>query len=123
MNIQQMNNVTIKELKNENDKQIISDLHKLITSVTKRLDTYRFSDAAQEIYDFTWHTLADKYIEENKERLKNGDQSALQTIIEVYTIILKLLHPFMPFVTEAIWSSLPKESNEPLIISSWPRSL
>lgn len=109
-----------KQLKNPNDKRIISELNMLTARVTKQLNTYRFSDAAQEIYDFTWHRLADVHLEKNKERFQTGDQQALAVLSHVYTTILKLLHPFMPFVTEAIWQTLPKQTNKPLIVSPWP---
>jgi valyl-tRNA synthetase len=106
-------------LTEEKDKTIIAELEKLIINVTKNLDKYRFSDAAQEIYDFTWHTVADKYLEENKDRFKSGDKEALTVIRHVFLHILKLLHPFMPFVTEEIWSQMPRKFDKPLIISSW----
>jgi valyl-tRNA synthetase len=104
----------------EADKKILSDLSTLITNVTTHIDTYRFSDAAQELYEFAWHEFADKYLEENKDRFKNGDIQALQVFQYVLLNILKLLHPFMPFITEEIWSKMPRKFQTPLIISSWP---
>ncbi len=112
--------ISTKELKNPDDKKIIKELNKLTKSVAKNMETYRFSDAAQKIYDFTWHRLADVYLEKNKERFKNGDPQALAIILHVYRTILKLLHPFMPFVTEEIWGKLPRKLTDPLIISKWP---
>ena len=109
-----------KSLTNANDKRIISELNMLAARVTKQLEGYRFSDAAQAIYDFTWHTLADVHLEKNKERFKAGDPQALAILQHVFTTILKLLHPFMPFVTEEIWGKLGKKENVPLIVSSWP---
>lgn len=105
------------------DQQILKDLNLLITSVTRDIEKYRFSDASQALYDFTWHTLADKYIEESKDRLKNGDTEALAVIRHVFFNILKLLHPFMPFITEDLYQQLPHSDSwegTPLIISSWP---
>jgi len=87
---------------------------------TKYMDTYRYSDAAQTLYDFAWHTLADEYLEQNKERFKQGDMKALAVYRHVLLAVLKLLHPFMPFVTESIWGQLPRKQEKPLIISSWP---
>lgn len=110
-----------KELKSPTDKRIISELNILTTSITKNMENYRFSDAAQKLYDFTWHTLADVHLEKNKERLKDGDAQALAVVLHVYRTILKLLHPFMPFVTEKIWGKLPRKYTDPLIISSWPK--
>lgn len=110
-----------KELKNSTDKKIISEVHMLTAGVTKDIERYRFSDAAQKIYDFTWHTFADVHLEKNKERFKDGDPHAFAVLRHVFLTILKLLHPFMPFVTEEIWSKLPKKTTDPLIISPWPR--
>lgn len=108
-----------KNLNNE-DKRIISELNMLISGVTDKLNRYRFSDAAQNIYDFTWHRLADVYLEKNKDRFKNNDVNGLAVLRHLLLNILKLLHPFMPFITEEIWSQLPKKYDKPLIISSWP---
>jgi valyl-tRNA synthetase len=102
------------------DRQIMEQLNQLVTDVTKNIDEYRFSDATQAIYDFSWHNVADIYIEENKDRLKNGNPEALSVLRHVFLTILKLLHPFMPFVTEAIWKHMPKKHDAPLIISPWP---
>ncbi|MDP1722036.1 MAG: valine--tRNA ligase [Candidatus Gottesmanbacteria bacterium] len=109
-----------KMLKNPNDKRIISQTNMLVAGVTKDLDRYRFSDAAQKIYNFTWHTLADVHLEKNKERFKEGDGQAIAVLRHVFLTIMKLLHPFMPFVTEEIWSKLPRKTTDPLIISPWP---
>ncbi len=108
------------QLKNPNDKRIISEVNMLTSGVTKDLERYRFSDAAQKIYDFSWHTLADVHLEKNKERFKEGDVQALAVLYHVFLTILKLLHPFMPFVTEEIWGKLPRKTTDPLIISKWP---
>ncbi len=87
--------------------------------MTTALNKYHLSGAAEELYDFVWHKLADKYIESVKDR-REGAFSTLSLVLEN---TLKLLHPFMPFVTEAIWQetkSLRKESGL-LITSSWPK--
>jgi len=102
------------------DKEVFKKLNTVIVEVTKYIEKYRFSDAAQVIYDFTWHTVADEYLEENKERFKQGDPQALAVYRHILINILKLLHPFMPFVTESIWGQLPKKHDTPLIVSSWP---
>ncbi len=109
-----------EELKNPEDKRIISELNMLVAGVTKNLDTYRFSDAAQTLYEFIWHRVADIYLEKNKERFKSGDIQALAVFRHVFLTLLKLLHPFMPFVTEAIWKEIPRKTSDPLIISKWP---
>jgi len=112
---------THKNLINAQDKRIITELTKLTAQVTKNIEKYRFSDAALALYEFAWHRVADEYIENNKERLRNGDTQAIAVLRHVLLIILKLLHPFMPFITEALWQQLPKKHDEPLIISSWPK--
>ena len=109
-----------KALKDAHDKRIITELHMLAARVTKYMESYRFSDAAQAVYDFAWHRLADVHLEKNKERFTEKDPQALAVLLHVYQTILKLLHPFMPFVTEEIWGKLPKKDTTPLIVSPWP---
>ncbi len=105
---------------NDTDKRLISEINMLTSSVTKDMEKYRYSDAAKKLYDFSWHRLADQYIEENKVRFSEGDPEALSVFRHVFLTILKLLHPFMPFVTEALWQKIPRLTTNPLIISSWP---
>jgi valyl-tRNA synthetase len=102
------------------DIEIMKKLNAVCINVTKYIEKYRFSDAAQTIYEFTWHTIADCYLEENKELFKQKNLQALADYQHILIMILKLLHPFMPFVTESIWGQLPKKHDKPLIISSWP---
>ena len=102
-------------------KTILKNLTKLVKSVTSDLEKYRFAQAAEDIYQFVWHELADKYIEQTKAR--QGRATTITTLNHVYTTCLKLLHPFMPFVTEAIWQELTQEiknSTKPLIVETWP---
>jgi len=113
-------NPSIHEKLSSQDQEIIENTHALITTVTDEIERYRFSDAAQATYEFTWHVFADKYLEENKERFQLGDTSALSVYRYVFLVLLKLLHPFMPFVTEAIWQQITEKHQEPLIISPWP---
>ncbi len=101
------------------DKQMLSEVSMLTASVTKAITTYRFSDAAQSLYEFVWHRFADVYVEENKNRYKNGDIQALSVFAHIYKTLLTLLHPFMPFVTETIWQQL--RFGEGMLISrQWP---
>lgn len=109
-------------LSNESDKEIVAALDTLIANVTENIDRFRLHEAAQQLYEFTWHVFADVYLEKNKERFKNQDEQALCVLLHVYLTVLKLAHPFMPFVTEDIWSKMPKEEKEPLIITPWPKS-
>jgi len=100
------------------DLKLLKSLKLLTIEVTKALETYQFSRAAEALYEFVWHELADIYVEEVKNR-KDKDV-ALSVLRHTYTTCLKLLHPFMPYVTEEIWGKLSKEKNKPLIVSSWP---
>jgi valyl-tRNA synthetase len=109
-----------KELSDTHDKRIITELNMMKAAVTKYMENYRYSDAAQRIYDFAWHRVADVHLEKNKERFKVGDKQAIAVLLHVYSTILMLLHPFMPFVTEEIWSKLPRQNDKPLIVSVWP---
>ena len=103
------------------DLEIIKGTEELVKNVTKSLESYRFNDAADYLYEFTWHRLADIYIEQIKERLQNGDREALEVLRHVWIVCLKLLHPFMPFITEELWGKLPKLTEVDLIISQWPQ--
>ncbi|MBI4054343.1 MAG: class I tRNA ligase family protein [Candidatus Doudnabacteria bacterium] len=103
------------------DREISKKLQATVASVTKNLENFRLHEAAQAIYQFSWHEFADKYIEESKKQLKDEKtkKNTLYTLYFVLTTILKLLHPFMPFVTEEIWSKL--DQKEMLMISPWPK--
>ncbi|CAI0450935.1 unnamed protein product [Linum tenue] len=105
---------------------VVSELHELIDTVTASYDKYFFGDVGREIYDFFWSDFADWYIEASKARLyqSGGDSTASlaqAVLLYVFENILKLLHPFMPFVTEELWQALPNWK-EALIISSWPQT-
>ena len=104
----------------KSDLEMLKKLEVTVKTTTKYMDTYRYSDAAQTLYDFAWHTLADEYLEQNKERFKAGDLKALAVYRHILLVVLKLFHPFMPFVTESIWGQLPRKHDTKLIISSWP---
>lgn len=101
------------------DKKILKELDQLTKKVTKDLDNFRFSQAGEVIYQFMWHRLADIYIEKIKERLKKGDRAAQETLLAIVKTCLKLLHPFMPFVTEAVWENLGEKNL--LISAPWPK--
>ncbi|MBI3576993.1 valine--tRNA ligase [Candidatus Gottesmanbacteria bacterium] len=102
------------------DEDILKKLKATIKKVDANLEKFRFAQAAEIIYHFTWHEFADKYIESSKERIKSGDEVVLSVLRHVFITSLKLLHPFMPFVTEEIWGKLPRKNTEPLIVSRWP---
>jgi len=101
------------------DKWILSKLNTLIREVTENIDKYELGIAAQKIYDFLWDSFCDWYIELTKNRLRDGDESAQRVLLYVLTDMLKLLHPFMPFITEEIYQALPHDG-EALIVESYP---
>ena len=106
------------------DKWVLSKFNSLVKEVRENLDKYELGIAAQKIYDFIWDTYCDWYIELTKARL-NGDDAeakkgAERVLLYVLTGILKLLHPFMPYITEEIYQALPHES-EALIIAPYPK--
>ena len=105
------------------DKWIISKYNTLVAEVTENLEKYELGMAVQKLYDFIWDVFCDWYIEICKSRLNGEDENAADTarsvLIYVFTGTLALLHPFMPFITEEIWQSLP-HNGEALMISSWP---
>lgn len=118
------------ELKNE-DKWILSRVNESVSYVDKSLERYDLALAGQKVYDLTWNEYCDWYIEIVKGRLYGEDEEdkavARYVLVTVLKDILKLLHPFMPFITEEIWSYLPVgECNEDnkdnlLIKQSWPK--
>jgi len=108
--------LTDKTLRSE-DIKILTDCSALVESVTSKLNKYNFKLAGEEIYEFIWNRLANQYLEEIKDR---KDITAKRTLKEVFSICLKLLHPFMPFVTEADWQELKQKGDLDLIVSNWP---
>ena len=105
------------------DKWVLSKLNTLISEATENLEKYELGIAVQKIYDFVWDTYCDWYIELTKARLYSEDperkKTALQVLVYVLDQLLRLLHPFMPFITEEIWQSLPHDGPA-LIRASWP---
>ena len=104
------------------DNELLEGLRKLISNVNANLERFRFSDASDLIYQFMWHEIADNYIEHVKSLSGEEKITSLSVLRHVYVTCLKLLHPFMPFVTESIWENIPKfEGEEELLIASlWP---
>ncbi|MBI2030047.1 valine--tRNA ligase [Candidatus Kaiserbacteria bacterium] len=107
------------------DEEIIREVHRLAEEVSKQIDTFRIDLAADLAYHFIWHRFADEIIEQSKLVLKAGaDETVVASkrriLREVLTTLLKLLHPFMPFVTETIWQNLPEKENDLLMVAPWP---
>ena len=105
------------------DKWILSRLNDVVKEVCENMDHFELGVAAGKIYDFIWDDYCDWYIELTKPRLNSGDEalsrSAQQVLLYVLTEILKLLHPFTPFITEEIWQALPHEG-EALMVQEYP---
>jgi len=105
------------------DKWIISKYNTLVRDVTENLDRFELGMAVQKLYDFIWDVFCDWYIEICKSRLNGEDEKAKNTarsvLTYVFTNTLTLLHPFMPFITEEIWQSLPHSGNA-LMVTEWP---
>ncbi|OGM97658.1 MAG: valine--tRNA ligase [Candidatus Yanofskybacteria bacterium RIFCSPHIGHO2_01_FULL_41_21] len=109
------------------DQKLLDELSIIAKDITKDMEEFRFYLAGEKIYHYIWHTFADKIIEESKTKLasENPDikTSAQRMLLEILITCLKLLHPFMPFVTEEIYSKLPITNKKLLMIETWPSIL
>ena len=118
---------TVIELK-EADKAILSELKALISAVESHFANHRIDLAGEAIYQYAWHRFADEIIEESKPILQSSDTNSVLSrqyvLKEILITILKLLHPFMPFVTEAVWQELPKsyKDSDLLLVTKWPKA-
>ncbi len=105
------------------DKWVLHKYNELVKDVTDNLDKYELGLAVAKLYDFIWDIFCDWYIELCKSRLNGDDETAANNaravLVYVFTGVLKLLHPFMPFITEEIWQSLP-HSGRSIMVSKWP---
>ncbi len=109
------------------DRWILSRLHHLIEAVTSLIEDYQYGEAGRRIRDFLWDEFCDWYVEATKIRLYDaeGDKRTPRAVLlHVFERALRLLHPFMPFVTEALWQALPAEAKEgeALIVARWPQA-
>jgi len=108
----------LKKLRDSNHQ--IKELEKIISDITVDMENYRFYLASEKIYHYTWHEFADKIIEEGKNKNKLNEKETQLMLIYILQNILKILHPFMPFITEEIWSNLQIKDKKLLIIENWP---
>lgn len=108
----------------QKDQELRKNLGALVVEITEDFDNYRLYLAAEKIYHYVWHEVADKILEESKPILNGNDSdeklSRQHTLYALLTTSLKLLHPFMPFITEEIWQSLPEKETDVLMITKWP---
>ncbi|MFN3472163.1 MAG: class I tRNA ligase family protein, partial [Aquificaceae bacterium] len=116
------------------DLWIITRLNRAIEKVNKALESYEFSEAARELYEFIWSEFCDWYIElsklrlyakaegpEEEQRVKGEKITAQATLLMVFERILRLLHPFMPYITEELWLSLPTAHKESISLTEYPQ--
>ena len=107
------------------DRWILSRLSAVAAEVNKSLEEYRFNDSANIVYQFVWHELCDWYLEMIKPALFGDDAAAraaaLSTVVHVFEMCLRILHPFIPFVTEELWQALPVDKKaESLCVIQYP---
>jgi len=100
------------------DKRILKKLSAITKKIDKNLENFQFGKAAHSLYDFFWHDFCDKYIEEAK---KQDNLQTKKILAFILLNSLKLLHPFMPFVTETIYQKLPFAKRDCLMVEEWPR--
>ena len=109
------------------DEKYSDEINELARNITDEMNKYNYYIAGEKLYHFIWHRFADIILEESKSVLNGKDKDARLSrqfmLLEMFGILLKLLHPFMPFITEEIWSELPahKKERELLIVENWPQ--
>ncbi len=120
----------------ERDEEILREFNLAIVSITSHYENFRFHLAGEELYHYFWNTFADIIIEEMKSRLiVNAEQrgadadmrgidarAAQWVLLQILSMNIKMLHPFIPFITEELWGMLPKKSKSLLIIEQWPKA-
>ena len=118
MNIEDLKELNFDDL-SETDKWILTKYEKIVESTTKHMDNYEFNLVGAELYNFIWEDFCSNYIEFSKFRSDN--QTTKSTLCYVLTGILKMMHPFMPFVTEEIYNMLTIKNHESIMISNYPK--
>ena len=106
-----------KIAEHDNDKEWVKRIDELSKESSRYLDGYQFNLAAERLYDFIWHEFADKYVEDVKNRI---DDNSFLILHSCFMILLQLLHPFMPFITEEIYQKLGGEGS--IMVSRWPKA-
>jgi valyl-tRNA synthetase len=103
------------------DRWILSRLQATVREMTAGIEEYSFQRSIEAAYDFAWHDFCDWYLEAAKARLRDGEPSARSTSLHVLDTFFRLLHPFMPFVTEELWHRLPPDNRDFLVRTRWPK--
>lgn len=122
-----LNNIDESNFGNIVQNKLTKEFNEIRDDITSDMENYRFHLASEKIYQYIWHRFADEIIEETKEIIKTGGKKAEErkkTLASIWVDCLKVLHPFIPFVTEEIWSMLPKKNSKQnknlLMIEQWP---
>lgn len=118
-----LENVEKNDFENKIQNKLTKEFDEIAEDVTKDMENYRFHLASEKIYQYVWHRFADEIVEETKEIIKAGGDMATErkkALALIWAECLKLLHPFIPFVTEEIWSMLPRKNKNLLMIEKWP---
>ncbi len=104
------------------DQATLDEIDALLKEITEEMEEYKFYIVAEKLYHYTWHTFADVVIERSKQKIADGNnaESAQWILVLALPKLISALHPFMPFLTEELWSMLPEGAERPLIVSSWP---
>jgi len=111
------------EAKTQEDKKVLASLESMKENVSKDIDAYEFGQALHSLYEFFWHEFCDIYVEKSKDQKKDASlrESTNRILFYVLCESIKLFHPFLPFVTEEIWSRLPLKDKKMLFIEDWPK--
>lgn len=108
----------------DEDQKHLDQITNIAREITEDIANYRLHLASEKIYHYIWHTFADVIIESTKPVLESGtkeDRASVEwMLVEILATSLKLLHPFMPFITEEVWSSLPVGDKDLLMVTRWP---
>ena len=114
----------------DGDKAVLRAWRSLVAEITDDMEQYRYHLAGEKIYHYIWHTFADTVVEESKTALSGDDDAVKRSkkalLMSVYTESLRVLHPFMPFLTEAVWVHIPKggyKKYDLIMIESWPDAI
>ncbi|OGI46195.1 valine--tRNA ligase [Candidatus Nomurabacteria bacterium GWB1_40_6] len=118
-----LDNVDENSFGNIAKNKLTKEFSEVVEDLTSDMENYRFHLASEKIYQYVWHRFADEIIEESKEIIKLGDKKAQErkeTLVSIWVDCLKILHPFIPFVTEEIWSMMPVKDKNLLMVEKWP---
>ena len=118
-----LDNVEESNFENTVQNKLTKEFDEIKNDITTDMENYRFHLASEKIYQYIWHRFADEIIEETKEIIKTGGEKAEERKVALALIwidCLKILHPFIPFITEEIWSMLPLKEKSILMIEKWP---